>query len=131
MNITPDNITKLSDTEIFVFGSNYAGRHGRGAALLAVRKFGAINGKGTGLMGRSYGIATKDRNIKTLPLASIEAQVDKFMIFASKNKDKKFLVTEIGCGLAGYKIKDIAPMFLKHSIPDNVSLPKRFWDFVA
>lgn len=131
MNITPDNITKLSDTEIFVFGSNYAGRHGRGAALLAVRKFGAINGKGTGLMGRSYGIATKGRTLKTLPLAAIEKQISKFIAFTKNNKDKHFLVTEIGCGLAGYKVKDIAPMFLKHQIPDNVSLPKKFWFYAA
>lgn len=120
-------ITQLDDNEIFVFGSNYAGRHGKGAALTAMKKFGAKAGQGTGLMGRSYGIATKDRNLKVLPLVKIEVQVDRFVRFARNNNNLRFLVTPIGCGLAGYKVSEIAPMFLKHDLPENVILPAEFY----
>jgi len=119
-------ITKLADNEIFVFGSNYAGCHGKGAALDAVRKFGAINGQGTGLMGRSYGIATKDRNLNVLPLSSIQAQIRKFYEFAFHHPALIFIVTPIGCGLAGYKPKDIAPLFNFYKRPLNVVLPDEF-----
>ena len=121
-----NRITKLADNEIFVFGSNYAGRHGRGAALDAVRKFRAINGQGTGLMGRSYGIATKDRNLKVLSLITIQKQVRKFYEFAIAHPDLRFIVTPIGCGLAGYKIKEIAPLFHFFKRPVNVVLPNEF-----
>jgi hypothetical protein len=119
-----DKITTLKENEIFVFGSNYAGRHGKGAALTALRKFGAIKGQGTGLMGKSYGIATKDRNMRTLSLSQIESQVSKFIAFAHNNPSLTFLVTPIGCGLAGYKPKEIAPMF--KNIPLNIVLPTCF-----
>lgn len=125
-NITPENIRYLAPNEVFVFGSNYAGRHGRGAALLAVRKFGARNGHGMGLAGRSYGIATKGHELEVLPLRAIKIQVDRFLKFANANRDKHFFVTEIGCGLAGYSPRDIAPMFAGQ-VPANVSLPIRFW----
>ncbi len=125
-----ENITHLSDNEIFVFGSNYAGRHGKGAALQAL-KFGAIRGQGIGLMGNAYGIATKDRTLKVLPLDSIKKQIGKFLEFAQANKQLKFLVTPIGCGLAGYKPKQIAPLFYSHEIPGNVSLPEVFRKAVA
>ena len=119
-----DNITTLKENEIFVFGSNYAGRHGKGAALTALKKFGAIKGQGTGIMGRSYGIATKDRNLRTLSLSQIESQVKRFIAFARSNPSLTFLVTPIGCGLAGYKPKEITPMF--KSVPTNVKLPECF-----
>ncbi len=119
-------ITKLTKNEIFVFGSNYAGRHGKGAALTALRKFGAKNGQGIGLMGQSYGIATKDRNLKVLPLITIKSQIGKFLVFAYNHPELKFLVTPIGCGLAGYKPKDIAPLFYYYKIPINVVLPEEF-----
>lgn len=122
-------ITDLKPDEIFVFGSNYAGRHGKGAALLAYKKFGAKIGQGTGLMGRSYGIATKDRNLKVLSLNQIEIQIDRFIRFAENNRHLTFLVTEIGCGLAGYKVKQIAPLFMKHKIPGNVRLPESFLNY--
>jgi hypothetical protein len=121
---TPENISSLKPSEIFVFGSNLAGRHGAGAALLALRKFGAISGQGFGLMGQSYGIATKDERIQTLPLSKIEIQVNKFLRSAEKYPEKTFLVTQIGCGLAGYEPKDIAPFF-RHP-PKNVILPESF-----
>jgi len=119
-------ITELAPNEVFVFGSNYAGRHGKGAALTAQRKFGARNGQGTGLMGQSYGIATKDRNLRVLSLDTIQQQIRKFLEFASLHSELKFLVTPIGCGLAGYKPKDIAPLFFFYRIPLNVILPESF-----
>lgn len=126
---TPEEITSLKANEVFVFGSNFAGRHGKGAALLAMKKFGAKPGQGTGLMGQSYGIATKDARLRTLPLDSVLWQIRKFIKFAEQNPQLHFLVTQIGCGLAGYKPKDIAPLFFRHQIPGNVSLPEPFLRF--
>jgi hypothetical protein len=122
--ITPENITQLAENEVFVFGSNFAGRHGKGAALIAVRKFGAINGQGTGHVGQTYGIATKDRNLGVLPLHKIQVQVERFLRYAATHPELSFLVTPIGCGLAGYSAKEIAPMFRYR--PDNVILPQTF-----
>ena len=123
---TPDNITKLEPNQIFVFGSNYAGRHGKGAALVALRKFGARNGQGTGLMGQSYGIATKGHKLEVLPLHKIGVQIDKLLRFAEQHPKLQFLVTKIGCGLAGYSEKEIASLFKGSVIPSNVILPLDF-----
>ena len=117
-------ITELKDNQVFVFGSNRAGRHGKGAALTALRKFGAKNGQGIGLMGKSYGIPTKGRKLDVLPLFAIEIQVNRFLLFAHKNRHLEFLVTPIGCGLAGYKPKQIAPFF--EGASENVILPDCF-----
>jgi hypothetical protein len=119
-------IQSLKPNEVFVFGSNLAGRHGKGAALTARLKFGAISGIGCGLMGSCYGIATKDERLNVLSLSRISKQVDEFVCFARENGHMKFLVTEIGCGLAGYSPSDIAPLFLKHDLPINVLLPRKF-----
>lgn len=108
-------------SEIFVFGSNLAGRHGKGAALTAYRQYGAIYGQGHGLQGNSYAIPTKDENLKTLPLHKIVKYVDQFIRFAKLNPDLKFKVTAIGTGLAGYDESDIAPMFA--TAPENCILP--------
>jgi len=109
---------------IFVFGSNLAGRHGKGAALHARQHHGAIYGKGEGLQGNSYAIPTKDENLKTLPLEVIRHKVAKFMAFARSHPHLMFKVTPIGCGLAGYKPKQIAPFFQEG--PVNVMLPPEF-----
>lgn len=106
---------------IFVFGSNLAGRHGKGAALYARRERGASYGVGEGITGDSYAIPTKDENLRTRSLSDIKISVDKFIEFAKRNPELIFEVTKIGCGLAGYKEDDIAPMF-KES-PDNCKLP--------
>lgn len=112
--------------EVFVFGSNYDGRHGKGAAAQA-RKWGAKNGQGSGLMGRTYGIPTKGYDLsRALPLRDIRREVDAFIAFAAANPDLTFLVTEIGCGLAGYSVDQIAPMFMACVGMDNVVLPKSF-----
>lgn len=115
--------------EIFVFGSNLAGRHGAGAARFAREYYGAIYGQGVGLQGRSYAIPTKDENIETLPLDRIKPYVDQFIQFASNNPERVFRLTPIGCGLAGYKYKDIGPMF--KGAPDNVLIPEEFKPFIS
>lgn len=127
MRVTPDEITKLGETEIFVFGSNQNGRHGKGAAKTALG-WGAKWGQAEGLQGRTYGIPTKDASIRrTLRLDEISPYVDRFIEFAKESPDLIFLVTEIGCGLAGYKPKDIAPLFEKAVDVENIYLPAKFW----
>lgn len=126
MRTTPEKIVSLKKNEIFVFGSNEAGIHGAGAAKLAWEEFGAELRVGFGETGRTFAIPTKDRRIETLPLPKIEAYVNKFIEHADQNPDKIYLVTEIGCGLAGYKPINIAPMFLPALKLDNVILPQSF-----
>ena len=111
-------------TKIFVFGSNLAGRHGMGTALYAKKYYGAIYGQGQGLQGTSYAIPTKDENLVPLPLWKIEKYVLRFLNFAKDQKEFVFKVTPIGCGLAGYSPKEIAPFFKHRS--DNVILPTEF-----
>ena len=127
MRNTPEVMTHMKPDEVFIFGSNEAGIHGAGAALLALRQFGAIRGQGVGLQGRSYGLPTKDDDLKVLPLESIQEYVNDFLAFARRNPKTKFYMTKIGCGLAGFSVEDIAPLFQKNSIPDNVWLPEEFW----
>ena len=91
----------MSEEPIFVFGSNLAGRHGKGAALWAKQHRGAIYGQGHGIQGRSYAIPTKDHNLRTLPLSEIAAWVEEFLIFAHKYHMMQFQLTPIGCGLGG------------------------------
>ena len=110
--------------EVFVFGSNLAGRHGAGAALYAKKHHGAIYGFGVGLQGNSYAIPTKDEDLKTLSLERIRYYVSQFIAFAVAHPHKKFKLTAIGCGLAGYAPEDIAPMF--KTAPSNVELPNEF-----
>lgn len=109
-------------SKIFVFGSNLAGRHGKGAALTAYKNHGAIYGQGIGRQGNSYAIPTKNQSLKTLPLITIFHYVLDFIEYARKHPEEKFLITKIGCGLAGYKESDIAPMF--RDAPNNCQLPE-------
>lgn len=108
--------------DIFVFGSNLAGRHGKGAALHAKLYKGAIYGQGIGMQGSSYAIPTKDQKLKTLALEHIAFYVKDFLDFAKKHPEMSFEVTKIGCGLAGYKEEQIAPMF--KGAPNNCKLPE-------
>lgn len=110
--------------QIFVFGSNRAGRHGKGAALHAIQRHGAKYWQGEGLQGQSYAIPTKDENIRTLPLPCIAIEVEKFKKFAAEHPELTFNVTAIGCGLAGYIPEQIAPMFSGST--SNVLLPDEF-----
>jgi hypothetical protein len=114
-------------TEIFVFGSNEAGRHGKGAALHARRHHGAVYGVGVGRTGNAYGIPTKDRNLRTLPLERIQQYVQEFLAYAADHPALMFKVTAIGTGLAGYKHEDIAPMFA--CAPANCRLPDEWHKF--
>jgi len=97
--------------DIFVFGSNLAGRHGAGAAATAKLMYGAKPGNGVGMAGRSYAIPTKSYAIKTLPLHVIQGFVTGFLEHARATPENLYVVTRIGCGLAGYKDSEIAPMF--------------------
>jgi len=108
---------------IFVFGSNLAGRHGKGAALYAAMHYGAMRGVGVGRTGNSYAIPTKDREIRTLPLEQIRQHVGEFLQYAAAHPTDSFLVTAIGCGLAGYSASQIAPMF--SGATENVFLSAR------
>ena len=111
---------------IFVFGSNRQGRHGKGAALAARVNHGAVNGSARGLQGRSYAIVTKElRSLRTpVSLYEIEIEVAEFLLFAANNPQHRFNVTRIGCGLAGFTPAQIAPLFAGH--PANVILPDDF-----
>ncbi len=125
--ITPENIKTLAEGQIFVFGSNQSGRHGKGAAKTALG-WGAIWGQANGLQGRTYGISTKDKSVKrTLSLVEIKPIVDEFIEFAKANPQLTFLVTEVGCGLSKMKPKEIAPLFEKAVEVSNIHLPARFW----
>lgn len=107
---------------IFVFGSNLAGRHGKGAALTALKEHGAIYGVGVGPQGNCYAIPTKDQALKPLGLATIRGFVLDLLQYAKLNPELEFYVTRIGCGLAGYKDSDISPMF--KDAPKNCYLPE-------
>lgn len=127
MKYTPEYITYLQPNEVFVFGANEAYIHGAGAAKLAL-KWGAKIGK-SGLQGQTYGIPTKDSNIKVLPLPKIKTHIEEFIKFSLSRPDLTFLVTRIGTGLSGYHDKDIAPLFPK-DIPKNIILPASFADII-
>ena len=116
--VTPERITDLAENEVFVFGSNLAGAHGGGAALLAYRKFGAIWGQGVGLQGQSYGIPTMHGGVD-----AIKPYVDEFIEFSKTRPDLTFLVTRVGCGIAGFTNEEISPLFAKAHEVENIVLP--------
>lgn len=118
---TPDKITELKENEIFVFGSNLQGFHGGGAAKIAYRSFGAEWGKGIGLYGKSYAIPTMQGGVET-----IRPYVDEFIQFAIENPHLVFLVTRIGCGIAGFRDEEIAPLFIDAIDVGNIILPEEF-----
>ena len=121
--ITPNNINRLAPNEIFVFGSNLAGMHGGGAARIAVEEFGAVMGQGVGLQGQSYAIPTMQGGVNT-----ILPYVEEFIKFAKQHPEMTFLVTKIGCGIAGFSVKEIAPLFAGAVDVENVHLPQEFWN---
>lgn len=131
MEYTPESLTTLEKHEIFVFGSNESGIHGAGAAAFAMKKFGAKYGKGWGLEGQTFAIPTKDWEIMQLPLSAIKFYIGRFISFANSTPQFKFYVTKIGCGLAGFTVEDIAPLFTYFNLPDNVILPKEFHDYLT
>lgn len=131
MRITPEKITELVKNQVFVFGSNESGIHGAGAAKLA-REFGAKIGFGFGFCGQSFAIPTKDWDMKVLDLNVINFYVSRFIEFTKKSHSSNwdFMITEIGCGLAGYTPEDIAPMFKECIDLKNICLPQRFIDVI-
>ena len=123
--ITPRWIDSLKENEIFVFGSNLAGMHGGGAARIACLHFGAVMGKGVGLQGQSYAIPTMQGGVET-----IRPYVNDFIDFAKHHPEMQFLVTPIGCGIAGFEAEDIAPLFEEAKQIKNISLPESFWEVI-
>ncbi len=122
---TPKNITGLGPDDIFVFGSNLAGKHIGGAAKVAYNKFGAEWGNGVGPQGQSYAIPTMQGGVET-----IKPYVDDFIELAREWDQNTFYVTRIGCGIAGFKDEEIAPLFDKAYDLYNVRLPKSFADII-
>lgn len=120
---TPNNITALEENEIFVFGSNLQGMHGGGAAAAAVRYFGAIWGQGVGMQGQCYAIPTMHGGVDV-----IRPYVDEFIEYAKQHPELTFLVTRIGCGIAGFTDSQMAPLFEEALDVPNVLLPKSFVD---
>ena len=118
---TPERISELKENEIFVFGSNLAGAHGGGAARLAYKRFGAVWGEGVGLHGQTYAIPTMQGGVET-----IKPYVDAFIRFAKAHSQLTFLVTRIGCGIAGFRDEEIAPLFTDAINVENIILPKEF-----
>ena len=123
---TPERITDLKENEIFVFGSNLAGAHGGGAARVAFKYFGAVMGQGVGLQGQSYAIPTMQGGVET-----IKPYVDEFIQFAVEHPEYIFLVTRIGCGIAGFWPDEIAPLFIDALDIENVILPKDFVEIIT
>ena len=120
--MTPYNISELEDNQIFVFGSNEQGMHGGGAARTAVKKFGAIMGQGEGLQGQSYAIPTMEG------IDNMRKAIDRFIEYAKEHTELTFLVTRIGCGIAGYKEEEVAPLFSDAKDISNIYLPSGFWN---
>ncbi len=118
---TPAWIKDLKENEIFVFGSNLGGFHGGGAARVALEQFGAVWGQGVGLQGQSYAIPTMHGGVDV-----IKPYVDEFIAFARDHRELKFLVTPIGCGIAGFAIEEIAPLFAAAIDDENIILPESF-----
>lgn len=123
--ISPDFITELDENEIFVFGSNLDGMHAGGAAKIAHNSFGAIWGEGVGLHGRTYAIPTMHGG-----LDAIKPYVVDFIEFARTHPDMKFLVTRVGCGIAGFSDEEMAPLFKNATELENVYLPEVWWEIL-
>lgn len=121
--VTPSWIDDLQENQVFVFGSNLAGMHGGGAARIARLRFGAVMGNGVGMQGRSYAIPTMQGGTET-----IRPYVNDFIAYAKEHPELTFLVTPIGCGIAGFEPEDIAPLFELASNVENIWLPKSFWE---
>lgn len=116
-----ERIDTLKENEVFVFGSNLQGYHGGGAARVAMEKFGAVWGQGVGIQGQSYAIPTMHGGTD-----AIKPYIDEFIDFAKSHPERTFLVTRIGCGIAGFRDEDIAPLFAAAVDVENILLPKSF-----
>lgn len=121
-------VKALPEDTVFVFGSNLAGEHSDGAARVAYQHFGAVRGVGRGWAGQSYAIPTLNEHIQQMPLSQIEHYVDDFKVYSRNHPKMKYFVTALGCGIAGYKVSDIAPLF--KGISKNVIFPESFKPYV-
>ena len=124
--VTPELITKVAEDEVFVFGSNLEGLHAGGAARAAYDHFGAVWGQGVGIQGQSYAIPTMHGGVD-----EIKPYVDDFIEYAKEHPEKKFLVTPIGCGIAGFTPEEIAPLFAGAKDLENVWLPESFIQIIG
>ncbi|MBP5190025.1 MAG: hypothetical protein J6031_03820 [Bacteroidales bacterium] len=123
--VASDRIAQLEQNEVFVFGSNIQGMHGGGAAWYAHKNFGAEWGVGEGLTGRTYALPTMEGE------ASLRHAVQNFIACAKQHKELTFLVTAVGCGIAGYSPEEVAPLFKEAASLDNVYLPQVFWNVIG
>ena len=123
--VTPEIITRLAANEVFVFGSNEHGLHAAGAAKWAVEHFGAVKGQGNGMQGMSYAIPSVSG------LGVMGEYVKQFCEYAIAHPEKRFLVTPIGCGIAGFTVEQVAPLFKACREIENVSLPSSFWNIIG
>lgn len=121
--VTPEKIDSLEKNEVFVFGSNKNGHHIGGAAKAAVKLFGAVWGQRDGLQGQSCAISSMEGPVE------MAKNINRFIEFAKEHQELRFLVTPIGCGIAGYKPEQVAPLFRKAILLQNVTLPKSFWEY--
>ena len=120
--VAADRIAELGEGEVFVFGSNIQGAHGGGAAWFAHKHFGAEWGVGDGLTGRTYALPTMEGK------DAMKGAVNRFIACARQHPELTFLVTAVGCGIAGYTPEEVAPLFKEATSLENVYLPQAFWD---
>lgn len=113
---------------VFVFGSNLAGRHGKGAALYALQHYGAQYGEGVGRQGKSYAVPTKDFLLKVLTLDAIGRHLADFISYAKEHPEDTFMLTPIGTGLAGYSREQIYLLLKQLDVPSNVLFTKEWFN---
>ena len=124
-------IKTLAEDTTFVFGSNLAGEHSSGAAKTALEHFGALNGVGRGWSGQSFAIPTMNEHLQQMPLSQIQHYIDDFKTYTKNHPKNKYFLTSIGCGIAGFRDEDIAPLFENAINLSNISLPKEFVDIIT
>ena len=128
---TPENLTELQSNQIFVFGSNANGWHNGGSAFYAFRKFGAVYGEGEGLFGSSYALPTLDKDFQKVSIFQLKESFKKLFSCAEENNDKIFLLTKVGCGIAGWTIEEVKDILWKaaneyEQFPKNIVIPQEF-----
>ena len=148
MEFTPDNLAKLPDDGVFVFGSNTDGEHCGGAALVALKRFGAVTGQAEGPQGQSYAIPAMEyteveedfsnrrlyQKVRVSP-SELERSCGSFILYARSHPELRFYVTKIGCGIAGWNVEEVAEIFasvlgsflIPDPIPYNIIWPKEFF----
>ena len=116
-------INELKEKEVFIFGSNKNGNHLGGAAKQAYDNFGAKWGIGEGLIGKSYAFPTLNKEMKKVSKSNFMLSICKLFDCCNENKDKKFLMTKIGCGIAGFGEREVQHNLDYYEKPDNLIMP--------